>query len=103
MIAVAVAEQIGKFPVFDVGALDLLRRLVAVGDLHAVGDAAHVDLRGGGALARMKALRRQNQVELSVFSFDDIALANRTGDDFHGIYPRLLSTPVPPIRSSKFR
>ena len=39
-------------------ALDRLRRAVALHDLHAVGDAAHVDVRGRRALAGEEALGR---------------------------------------------
>ena len=69
--------------ILHVGAFDLLGRLEALRHLHAVADAAHVDLRGRGPLAGMEAFGVEDGVELAV-EFDDIALAERAGDDFHG-------------------
>ena len=83
MVAVAVLVEEGEFAVLDEGALDLLGGLVAVGGLHAVRNAAHVDLGRRRALAGMEALRGQNDIELAIVALDDIALANRTCDDFH--------------------
>ena len=68
--------------VLDVGALDLVGRLVALGRFHAIRQAAHVDLRGRRAFAGVEAFRVENDVELAV-EIDDIAFAKRTGDDFH--------------------
>ena len=69
--------------VLHVGALDLLGGLVALRRLHAVADPAHVDLGGRRALAGMEAFGVEHDVELAV-EFDDIAFAERAGDDFHG-------------------
>src|SRR5262249_14458420 len=69
--------------IFHVGALDLLGRLEALRHLHAVADAAHIDLGGGGPLAGMKAFGVEDDVELAL-EFDDIALPERAGDDSHG-------------------
>ena len=71
------------FTVFHEGALDLFGGLVALGDLYAVADSAHVDLGGRGALAGVKAFGIEDGIELAV-DFDDIAFAERAGDDFHG-------------------
>ena len=86
MRAIAVLIEEGVFALLDDGALDLFGGLVALGDLHAVGDPAHFDLGDWRALAGMDVLRGQNDVKLSV-ELDDVALADRTGDDFHGIFP----------------
>ena len=75
--------------VLDEGALDLLGGLEAIGHLHAVGDAPHVDLRRRRALARMEAFGRQNDAELAVLPLDDIAFANRACDDFHVLVLRM--------------
>ena len=69
--------------VVDEGALDLLGGLPTLGDLHAVGDAAHVDLGGRRALAGVEVGGGKNDIELAVH-LDDVALAERGGDDFHG-------------------
>src|SRR5262249_47266022 len=83
MKAVAVLIEILMLPIFHIGAFDLLGRLEPLRDLYAVADAAHVDLGGRGPFARMEAFRVEDDVELAV-EFDDIALAERAGDDFHG-------------------
>ena len=80
--AVAVLVEVGIFHVLDMGALDLVGGLVAHLGLHAVGNPAHIDLRGGGALAGMKIFRVKDDIELAV-EIDDIAFAERTGDDLH--------------------
>src|SRR5262245_43172022 len=81
-MAVAVAVEILKLAILDVGALDLLGRLVALRGLHAVRDAAHVDLRRRGALAGMEAGGDENGVELAV-DFENVALADGAGDNLH--------------------
>ena len=53
VVALAVLVEEAVLPVLDEGALDLLGGAVALGDLHAVGDAAHVDLGHRRALAGM--------------------------------------------------
>src|SRR5256885_13761578 len=82
MEAVRILEDVLVLAILDKGALDLLGGLVALRDLYAIADPAHVDLGGRGALARMEAFGGQNHVELAVH-FHDIALAERAGDDFH--------------------
>ena len=71
--------------VLDEGALDLLGGPVALGDLHPVGDPAHVELGHRRALAGMDVLGRQDDVELAV-DVDDVALAERAGDDLHVVF-----------------
>ena len=66
----------------DIGALDLFGGAPALRDLHAVGDAAHVELGHRRALAGMDVLGGEDDVELAVL-VDDLALAQRTGDDLH--------------------
>ena len=74
---VAIATRIGRLP----------RRtelgLVALRHLHAVRHAAHVDLRRRRALAGEEAFGAQNDIELTVL-LDDVAFAQRAGDDSHG-------------------
>ncbi len=83
VVALAVLVEEVVVAVLDEGALDLLGRAVALGDLHAVGDAAHVELGHRRALAGVDVLGAQDDVELAVL-FDDVALAERAGDDLHG-------------------
>ena len=83
MEAVAVLVEELEVAVLDIGAFDLLGGLVALRHLYAVADPAHVHLGGGGALARMKAFGIEDDIELAV-DLDDIALAERTGDNLHG-------------------
>ncbi|MNK77522.1 hypothetical protein D3C87_971280 [compost metagenome] len=61
--------------VFNESALDLLGGAPALGDLHAVNDAAHVHLRDRRALAGVKVLRGENDVKLAVH-VENIALAD---------------------------
>ena len=68
----------------DMGALHLLGRAVALRHLHAVRDAAHVELRHRRALAGMDVLGEKDHIELAVL-VDDIAFAKRAGDDLHGL------------------
>ena len=63
----------------EIGALDLIGRAVALADLHAVGDAAHVELGDGRALAGMDVLGVDDDGELAV-EIEHIALAHRRGD-----------------------
>jgi hypothetical protein len=65
------------------GALDLFGGLVTLCGLHAVAEAAHIDLGCRGALAGVEIFGAEDDVELTL-DFDDIAFAKRTGDDFHG-------------------
>ena len=69
--------------VLDIGRLDLLGRAVALRHLHAVRNAAHVELRHRRAFSRMDVLGEKDDIELAVL-VDDIAFAKRTGDDLHG-------------------
>ena len=83
MKAVAVLVKVLILAIFDIGALDLLGRLEALRHLYPIADAAHVDLRRRGTLAGVKAFGIEDGIELAV-DFDDIAFAERAGDDFHG-------------------
>ena len=84
--AVAILIEILKLKLFNVGALDLIGGLVALHRLHAVRDAAHIDLGRRRALAGVEAFRRQYEIELAL-DIEDVAFADRTGDDFHGDVP----------------
>ncbi|MNL49067.1 hypothetical protein D3C87_1719720 [compost metagenome] len=66
--------------VFDEGALDLFRRTPALRHLHAIDDAAHVDLGNRRALAGVEVFSGENDIELAV-DIDDVALADGRGDD----------------------
>ena len=83
VIAVAIGIEIAEFIVFDESALDLFGRLVAHAGLHAIRQAAHVDLGRGRALAGVEALSGEDDIEIAVFVLNDVALADRTGDDSH--------------------
>jgi hypothetical protein len=72
--ALAVLVEEGVLPVLHEGALDLLGGAVALRHLHAVRDAAHVELGHRGALAGVDVLGRQDDVEPAV-DIDDVALA----------------------------
>ena len=85
MEAFAVVVEELMLAVLDMGALDLLGGLVALRGLHAVADAAHVDLGGRRALAGMEALGGQDDVELAV-DIKNIALADGAGDNLHRCY-----------------
>src|SRR3954447_20170302 len=101
MEAVTVLIKELVLAVFHMGSFDLLGRLVALRHLYAVADPAHVDLGGGGALARVEAFGVENDVEL-VVEFDDIALAKRAGDDFHGEFPSIARRPRPKCRAAPY-
>ena len=58
-------------PFTDDGALDLLGGAVALRHLHAVGDAAHVELGDGRALAGVDVLGGENHIEPAVH-IDDL-------------------------------
>ena len=81
----AVLIQVRVVVIFDEGALDLFRRLVAIRGLHPIGQPAHVDLRRRRALAGMEAFCGEHDVKLAVLSLENIALADGTGDDFHEV------------------
>ena len=74
--ALAVLVEEGVLAILHEGALDLLGGAVALGDLHAVGDAAHVELGDGRALAGVDVLGGENDIELAVH-VDDVAFAER--------------------------
>src|SRR5262249_14948660 len=88
MKAIAVLVKVLMLAILHVGAFDLLRRLEALRHLYAVADAAHVDLSGGGALAGVETFGVEDGIELAL-EFDDIALAERAGDDLHSEFPQL--------------
>jgi hypothetical protein len=46
----------------------------------------------------VKALGGEHSVKLAILVLDDIALANRTGDDFHGLYPWLMAGLAQPVQ-----
>ena len=72
--AFAILVKIVVFALIDMGALDLLGGLPALGDLVAVRDAAQIDLRRRRALAGVEVGRRQDDMKTAV-DFDDIAFA----------------------------
>src|SRR6185503_9514433 len=82
MEAVAILVEELMLALLHGGTLDLLGGRVALLRLYAVADPAHVNLGGRRTFARMEALGVEHDVEL-VIEFDDIALAERRGDDFH--------------------
>src|SRR3954470_2665190 len=85
MEAFAVLVEELMLAVLDMGALDLLGGLVGLLGFHAVADPAHVDLGGRRALAGMEALCIHDDIELAV-DIQDVALAERTGDNLHRRY-----------------
>ena len=91
VVAVTVGVEEVEVLVLDKSALDLLGGLEAVRDLHAVGQAAHVDLGRGRALAWMEALSRENDTELPILSLDDVALANRACNNSHDLVLKKLA------------
>src|SRR5256885_6741466 len=86
VIAVAVMIEELVLALLDHRALDLLGGLVALLGLHAVADAAHVDLRRRRALAGKEAFGVQDDVKPSL-NIKNIALADGTGDDSHVMFP----------------
>ena len=72
----------------EVGALDLVGGAVALGDLHAVGDAAHVEMRHRRALAGMDVLGLHDDAQLAV-DVEHVAFAHRACDNLdHAILRR---------------
>ncbi len=71
-----VLEQVVVVLLVEVGALHLVGRAVALGHLHAVGDAAHFQMRDGRALAGMDVLGVDDDGELAV-EIEHVALAHR--------------------------
>src|SRR6202012_4088716 len=84
--AVGVLVEVVEVLVLDRRLLDLVGGLVALRNLHAVADSAHFDLAHRRSLAGMDIFRGQNHVKLAVL-LDDVALANRTGDDSQSCFP----------------
>src|SRR5690349_1698143 len=84
--AVAVLVEVIEVAVFDGGLLDLVGGLVALGHLHAIADTAHFDLADRGSLAGMDVFGAEDDIEPAVL-LDDVALADRTGDDSQGFFP----------------
>src|SRR5262249_53271644 len=89
--AVAILIEVVEIAVLDGGLLDLIGGLVALGHLHAVADAAHLDLADRGSLAGMDVFGAEDDVELAIL-LNDVALADRTGDDSQGFFPELLAS-----------
>src|SRR6266446_9796835 len=54
--------------------------------------SSHIDLGDRRSLAGVDVFRRQDHVEPTV-EIDDISLAERTGDDFHGRNPSIGDEP----------
>ena len=83
--AVGVLVEVVEIVVLDGRLLDLVGGLVALRNLYPVADSAHFDLADRSSLAGMDVLGGQNHVKLAVL-LDDVALANRTGDDFQSCF-----------------
>src|SRR4051794_13633963 len=88
--AIGIFVQIVEVVILDGRFLNLIGGLVAFGNLHAVADAAHFDLADRCALAGMDILGGQHDVKFAVL-FNDVALANRTGDYFQSCFPGILA------------
>lgn len=93
MKAIGVCIKKIKTLVLDECALHLFRRLISISHLDPVGKAPHVDLSSWRSFAWVKAFRRKDDAQLTVFSLDNIALADRACDNSHvgssGIQGRL--------------
>jgi hypothetical protein len=61
----------------------LLCCLVPIRYLDPIGQAPHVNLSCGRSFARVKTFRGKDDAQLTVFTFDNIALANRACDNSH--------------------
>ena len=92
MKTVAVLIEELKFAFLHVGTFHLVRRLVALRGLHAIAKPSHIDLGDRCSLAGMDVFCGQDHVELAV-EIDDVSLAERTGDDFHGRNPSVGDEP----------
>ena len=64
----------------EVGALDLIGRAVALGHLHAIGDAAHFEMGDGRAFAGVDVFRVHDDGKLSV-EIEHIAFTDRACDN----------------------
>src|SRR6266481_6969417 len=91
MEAVGVLIEVVEVLILDRCLLDLVGGLVASRNLHAVADPAHFDLADRGSLAGVDVFGGQNHIKLAVL-LDDVALANRTGDDFQSCFPEFLAS-----------
>lgn len=78
---VAIVIEIGVVAMVDLRLFHLIGRLVTLGRLHPVRDAAHVDLRRGRALAREEAFRRQHDVKPPIVQLQNIAFTHIACDD----------------------
>ena len=85
MKAVGIFIEIIEVVILDGRLLNLVGGLVALGNFHAVADSTHFDLADRCSLAGMDVLGGENHVKLAVL-LDDVALANRTGDDFQSCF-----------------
>jgi hypothetical protein len=83
--AVGIFVEIVEVVVLDGRLLHLVRGLVALGNLYPVADSAHFDLADRCSLAGVDVLGGQNHIKLAVL-LNDVALANRTGDDFQSCF-----------------
>ena len=88
--AVGIFVEVVEIVILDGRLLDLVGGLVALRNLHAVADPAHFDLADRGSLAGMDVFGGQDDVKLAVL-LDDVALADRTGDDFQCCFPEFLA------------
>src|ERR1700736_1525502 len=106
MEPVAVFVEILVLALLHVSAFHLVGGLEPERGLHAVVQAAHVDLSDRCALAGMDIFCAQDRVKLIV-DFDDIAFTQRTGDDFHGSsnsggLEARWSAPIPEARAATY-
>ena len=85
MEAVGIFIQVIEIVILDGGLLDLVGGLVAFRNLHAIADPAHFDLADRSSLAGMDIFGGEDDVKPAVL-LDDVALANRTGDDFQSCF-----------------
>ena len=81
----AVLIEVVEVVILDGRLFHLVRGLVALGNLYPVADSPHFDLADRCSLAGVDVLGGQNHVKLAVL-LDDVALANRTGDDFQSCF-----------------
>ena len=76
VVAIGIGIKEIKIFVLNECALNLLCRFISICDLDPVGKAAHVDLCCWSPFTRVKAFRRKNYTQLTVFSFDNVAFAD---------------------------
>src|SRR5258706_2425565 len=89
--AVGVFIEIVEVVILNGRVLDLVGGLVALGNFYAVANSAHFDLADRCSLAGVDVLGGENHVKLAVL-LDDVALANRTGDDFQSCFSEFLAS-----------